>query len=620
MQEGDFSSMTFPDSASQEAGSTHGLEAASSQAAIAPEVRPLRRFSVRLMLLAGFFSASAVVAQVGMGDTPEKEDGIPVTDEMTKEKCGVCHTPDAKGNLSRISWLRTTPEGWAQAIKRMVKLNGLAITPEESRHVVRYLANNHGLAPEEAKPVMYLPEHRIVDETSIPSESVRGGCAACHAFGQPLSWRRSGKEWKLLQDFHVALYSQADVQYRRPAADEPGPTMGQPTPIMQKPGQPPITQGQISLDYIRKVAPLHTAEWTQWAARMQKPRLAGKWLVSAFVPGMGRYMGTMTIAPGSGDDEFKTTTALRSLVDGSSLTRSGTGIVYAGYSWRGRSASAAKPGTPNSLDNPTRETMWFAPDRKTAQGRWYWGEYQEFGLDVTMVRADGGPAIGAVAPYAIKAGSKGTQLHIYGDGLPTAATVKDIDLGGGLTVTKVVSASPTELVVSVDAAADAVPGAHDVSVGTAVLGGGLPVYRRIDYLKVTPETAIARLGGARFARGYEQFDAWGFDNGADGKPYTADDIKVGTIDATWTMQEFQSTWFDDDTKFVGSLSPAALFTPNLDGPNPERSHLRNNFGEVWVVATAKAEKDAQGKPLMGKAFLVVTVPMYKRIDQPEVSQ
>lgn len=586
-----------------------------------PRKRFARLLSGRsLFAAAALCSATAVVAQVNsVGDMPETEEGIPVTDSVTKDKCGACHTPDAKGNLSRISWLRTTPEAWAQAIKRMVKLNGLDITPEESRHIVRYLSDSHGLAPEEAKPVMYLPEHRIIDETNIPSESVRGSCAACHAFAQPLSWRRSSKEWKLLQEFHVALYSQADTQYRRPAVDEPGPVVGTPTPIVQKPGGVPITQGAVALDYMRKVAPLRTPEWTQWTARMQAPRLAGKWLINALVAGKGRYFGTMTIAPGAEASEFKTQIAMRSLEDGATMTRSGNGIVYAGYSWRGRStAGTAK--SPESLDNPTRETMWFSPDRKTAQGRWFWGAYQEFGYDVKLTRADGGPTIAAIAPYAVKAGSKGVEIHIYGDSLPASPTVKDIDLGNGLSVTRVVSATPGEIVVSVDAAANAVAGLRDVSVGSAVLSASLPVYRKISYIKVTPETAIARLGGEKHPKGYDQFDAWGFDNGPDGKPYTADDVNVGIIPADWSVQEFQATWFDDDTKFVGKLSPTGFFSPNADGPNPERSNLRNNYGDVWVVATAKTEKDSQGKPLTGKAYLVVTVPAYKQWDQPEVSQ
>ena len=55
----------------------------------------------------------------------------------------------------RISWERSTPEGWEEAIKRMVRLNGLTITPGRSavdRQVSRDLSR---LAPEEAKPVMY---------------------------------------------------------------------------------------------------------------------------------------------------------------------------------------------------------------------------------------------------------------------------------------------------------------------------------------------------------------------------------------------------------------------------------------------------------------------------------
>lgn len=613
VQKGVLARMAFPDT-------DHPAPDMMPSGADAP-VRSRRRL-VRLgSLLATACFATAVAAQVSStGDQAETEEGIPVTDSMTTEKCGACHAPDAKGNLSRISWVRTTPEGWSQAIKRMVKLNGLQITPEESRHIVRYLSNQHGLAPEEAKPVMYLPEHRILDETNIPSESVRGGCAACHAFAQPLSWRRSAKEWKLLQDFHVALYSQADVQYRRPAVDEPGPVLGQPTPIVQKPGAVPVTQGQIALEYIRKTAPLRTTEWTQWMSRMQTPRLSGKWLVNAFVPGKGRYFGTMTITPGSEGDAFKTGIALRSVADGSTVTRDGAGIVYAGYSWRGRSVSAAASAAPDSLDNPTRETMWFSPDRRSAQGRWFWGEYQEFGWDVKLVRADGSPTIAGVAPYAVKAGSKGVQIHIYGDSLPVSAATKDVDFGAGLAVTRIVSASPTEIVVSVDAAADAVAGIHDVTVGTAVLGGALPVYRKVDYLKVTPETAISRLGGGKHPKGYGQFDAWGFDNGPDGKPYTADDVNIGPIDADWSIQEFQTTWYDDDTKYVGSLSKTALFTPGLDGPNPDRSNNRNNYGDVWVVAAAKTEKDGQGKPLTAKSYLVVTVPAYKRWDQPEVSQ
>ncbi|MEO0031085.1 MAG: quinohemoprotein amine dehydrogenase subunit alpha [Pseudomonadota bacterium] len=582
-----------------------------------------RRISTLLLLgAAGLGTATAVTGQAsaGMAEPTETEEGIPVTDGLTREKCGACHVADAKGNLSRISWIRTTPEGWDQAIKRMVKLNGADVSPEDARHIVRYLSNSHGLAPEEAKPVMYLTEKRLVDETTIPSESVRQGCAACHAFAQPLSWRRSSLEWKNLQDFHIALYSQADAQYRKVATDEPGATIGEPRPVVNKPGALALTDGQVALDYIRKVAPLRTPEWMAWSSRIQAPHLAGKWLVSASLPGKGRFVGTMTVSPGGADDEFTTATALRSLADGTAISSTGNGIVYSGYSWRGRTATGAAPAGPDSLDQPMRETMWFAPDRKSATGRWFWGEYQEFGFDVTLTRAEGGPTIGAISPAAIKAGSKGTQLHIYGDALPASPSSRDIDLGTGLAVTRVVSASPTELVVTVDAATTAAPGAHDVSVGPAVLAAALPVYRKVDYIKVTPETAVARLGGARHPAGFSQFDAVGFDVGADGKPGTADDVRIGVIPADFSVEEFQATWYDDDKGYVGKLSKAGFFTPNLDGPNPQRSANRNNYGDIWVVATARDEKDSLGKPLTAKAYLVVTVPSFKRWDNPELSK
>src|SRR5271169_4486040 len=85
------------------------------------------------------------------------EEGIPVTDPLVISKCGTCHARDAKGVMGRISFERATPEGWEEAIKRIVRLNGLVISPGDARAVVKYLATYHGLAPEEAKPVMYMP-------------------------------------------------------------------------------------------------------------------------------------------------------------------------------------------------------------------------------------------------------------------------------------------------------------------------------------------------------------------------------------------------------------------------------------------------------------------------------
>ena len=106
----------------------------------------------------------------------------------------------------------------------------------------------------------------------------------------------------------------------------------------------------------------------------------------------------------------------------------------------------------------------------------------------------------------------------------------------------------------------------------------------------------------------------------DGKMHTADDVELGPVDVTWSVEEFYSVYGDDDKEFVGSLSPTGFFTPASDGPNPQRKFSRNNYGDVWVVATAKNEKDKDGRPLAGKSYLVVTVPAYMQWDQPEVGQ
>jgi quinohemoprotein amine dehydrogenase len=183
-----------------------------------------------------------------------------------------------------------------------------------------------------------------------------------------------------------------------------------------------------------------------------------------------------------------------------------------------------------------------------------------------------------------------------------------------------VAKSATELTADVDIAATAKPGKRDVGFRRAILQGGLTVYDKIDYLKIAPDSTIARLGSDVHPKGYQQFEAIGYHRGPDGKANTPDDLMIGVVEANWTVEEFMAVYGDDDKEFVGSLSNTGFFTPSSDGPNPARKHSRNNYGDIWVVATAKTEKAADGSPLVGKSYLVVTVPSYIRWDQPEVGQ
>lgn len=354
---------------------------------------------------------------------------------------------------------------------------------------------------------------------------------------------------------------------------------------------------------------------------MRAPKLAGRWLVSAHIPGKGNYYGQLVMEPGASDEEFTTNVKLQSVRDGSALVRSGQGLVYAGYSWRGRSKGTGSPSAAvDDLNKEAREVLWFSPDESQAEGRWFWGQYQEFGVDVKLRRASSDPTLIGVDRMALKTGSQANRIRLLGDNFPAQVNPSDLDLGSGVKVRRIVSHSPSEVVAEVDVASDAVPGKRDIALGRSVLSNSIAVYDRVDYIQVAPESAIARLGSDVHPKGYQQFEAIGYQRGADGKPHTADDVEIGPIDVAWSVEEFYAVYGDDDKDFVGTLSPTGLFTPALDGPNPKRKFSRNNYGDIWVVATSKNDKDAFGKPLVGKSYLVVAVPMYVQFDQPEVGQ
>jgi quinohemoprotein amine dehydrogenase len=553
------------------------------------------------------------------------EEGIPVTNALVIEKCGTCHTKDDKGNLSRISWERTTPEGWEEAIKRMVRLNGLQMAPAEARTILKYLSTYHGLAPEEAKPVMYMAERRIQDE-DVPNETIRGTCMNCHALGRAFSWHRTKEEWRLLTNLHSALYPQAEAAFRRPAFPDVGGGgrggRGGAATANASPAAPSTPPVDETIDFLSKSYGLHTPEWAAWRARMRVPKITGRWLVSASITGRGKYCGEMVIEPGAAEDEFVTRVKLQSIRGGQALSHSGTGLVYAGYSWRGRSKASGMPtGTaPDNLSHEMREVMWISPDQLSAQGRWFWGAYDEFGFDVKMERASDGPMLITTDRISLKTGTQSTPVRIFADHLPADIAPEDLDFGAGVTVKRIASHNASEFVAEVDVAPDAVSGKRDIAFRRSVLPAAIAVYDRIDYIKVVPQSTLARLGSETHPKGYQQFEAVAYQRGEDGKNYTADDVELGPIDVTWKVEEFMAVYGDDDKDFVGTLNDSGFFTPASDGPNPKRKFMRNNYGDVWVVATAKNEKDKDGNPFVGRSYLVVTVPTYIKWDQPEVAQ
>ncbi len=572
--------------------------------------------AIRRLFPTAIFAALSLVAQPPTGsnnsqrpaEQQPKEPGIPVRDDLTKQRCSPCHKADKDGNLTRISWVRTTPEGWQEAIKRMVRLNGMSLKPEEARHIVQYLSREHGLAPEESAAVNWFLEKRTLEEEkNIPTEEIKRACASCHPIAQPNSWRRSAEEWKLLTDMHVGYFPVTEfTAFRR---------MGRPDPTA-----PPATQRHpvdLAIEHFSKANPLQTPEWASWTASMRPARLQGRWILWGDQPGKGRLLGEVTIEPGASENEFTTNTTYTELATGKQFKRSGKANLYTGHAWRGRSTGSAST---NDDPKEMREVMSVSRDQSRIEGRWFWGGYYEFGVNAKLVRAGDAATVLGVDQYALKSGS-GTpqQVKIYGDRLSTTLKPADISFGTGVTVQRIVSSTPKLITVEVSVAKEAISGPRDVEVNRAVATSAVFIYDKVDYIKVASDSAVARLGGSTHPKGFVQFEAIAYHRGLDGKKDTPDDIALGPVPAKWSIEEFLARFDDDDKDFVGTINAATgFFTPASEGPNPKRKWASNNFGDVWAVATFDPGNGE--KPLSARSYLIVTVPLYMRWDTPEIAE
>ena len=535
-----------------------------------------------------------VVAQTPTDDNADALKGIPVESEDVRRVCGSCHQADADGRMTRISGRRATPEGWQQTIRRMVLLNNVQLDPTTARRIVKYLADHHGLAPDEAAPAAFEVERRLVDHRYAADPETETTCIQCHSMGRIISQRRTAEEWELLMAMHLGYYPLADRQalLRSGGPVEPGPDG-------EVDERHPMDKAVMHLS---QAFPLETAEWSEWSANMRPPRLDGDWLLSGDQLGRGPFYGQVRItAKGSAPDEFDTEISYRFANETADVERAGEAIVYTGFQWRGRSVEGT--------DDPgLREVMFVERDWSRLTGRWFTGDYDETGLDVTMTRVGADPEIIGVTPRAVRQGSRSAELQIHGANL-SGITPDDVSFGAGIEVLRVVSADAGRARVEIRVEPGAAVATRDLSVGRAALGDAIAIYDTVQAVRVTPQTGMARVGGVVFPKQLQQFEARAYHHGADGEPQTDDDLDLGLADVEWSVEEYAATFGDDDIEFVGSLDDRGLFTPAEDGPNAERSGNRNNVGDVWVVATFK---DGGGRMLRGRAHLLVTVPLYLR--------
>lgn len=529
--------------------------------------------SIRRLIVAGTLALATLSSGLALGAT---SDGAAII----RERCLACHTEEAGAApaFSRISGQRKTPEGWHMTLNRMEHQRGLQIPLEEKRALIKYLADTQGLAPSEAAPFRYLLEqdnNRVENVDAAYTDM----CMRCHSGARFALQRRSEAEWKLLVHFHMGQHPTLELH-----------ALSRDRPWMQ-----------LALDDIAprlaKDFPLKNQAWSDW---QQAPRvdMAGSWRVFGYVPGKGEFEARMS-AVATAPDQFKLSIT-GNYMDGAALRGEGTATLYTGYEWR---ASV-------TIDGVKMRQVMAANDKGDAMnGRLILRDAREIGGALQAWREDGQSKVVAVSPSYLRTATSATLTILgshFGDD-------DGVSLGDGVKVLKVVSRGADRIVVVAEARGEA--GMRDVKVGSASGAALLAVYDKVARVELNPGDGVARIGGAdddpqaQLNKVRVAFRAIGYAAGADGKPGTADDLRLGYMPAVWRIEPLnEAAEKEQDHLYAGTIDAHGVFTPGNAGPNPKRHMSANNVGMLQVVGTVSDGAES----VRGQARLLVAVPDFVR--------
>ena len=479
--------------------------------------------------------------------------------QLLLDTCGTCHSQTENG-LSRIEGQRKTPEGWMMTIVRMQQSHGLNLSAADRRTIVQFLSDTQGLAPAEAAPFRYALE-KVPDAQEAPEEPMASMCARCHTEARVGLQRRTAEEWSIHMDFHVGNYPTIEYQ-----------ALGRDREWFK------IAKEEIA-PYLAETYPLETADWTDWQGRDKAP-VAGDWIVLTTLPRAGEAYGRLTV---SGDASPYEVSGALMTADGTSLPVSGQMNLYTGYEWRA---------TLDIGGETYRQVLAVTEDGTGIEGRQFLRETDSLGGRLTGVRADQAGAILGTVPSAVPAGA--ATVQVVGSGLDaleaSAGTAAGNDYGAALTL----ETEGNGLVTFKSDGAD----------------GQVAHYSSLDSLVVEPAFTIARVGGGSDAGPGAvpaHFRAIGMWNGQDGQAGTEDDIRIGEVDADWSVTNLhEHAAHMEDAKHAGEIDPMGIFTPAVAGPNPDRPFTTNNAGELKVIAEAMGQS--------AESTLIVTVQRF--IDPP----
>jgi len=494
--------------------------------------------------------------------------------------CTACHIPK-DGKLDSIESVRMTPEGWRMTLSRMIRNHGLQLKEDEAHKILKYLSDNYGLAPSEITPFEYALEERNStlqddDRAGLPP-NVIGSCVQCHSFARIGLQRRTPEMWRRLPDLH---------EYFVPFVASDTSSAGE----LNDPWRG-VAVGE-SVPYFAKRFPFQTAAWKEWQAG-PKADYSGKWLVVGHDPAKGGdYTGVLTVTS-SGDDQYSGKFT-HDFSDGSSVSGSTDAVLYAKYQWRGRA----------QVEDKQEVEIFFGNENGTEMhGRRLLTPVGDLGMDETLYKAVGGAQLLTTIPKSIQAG-KTVKVRLFGISLPANISADAIGVGDGLKVESVTQSGDNTVVAEIVADADAKVGPRSIKI--AGVEGEQPfyLYKTVDYISITPERGYGRPGGVRGPKVNQQFEAFGFTNGSDGKP-----VNIGRVGPlTWDVAERVSRISDDDALYVGKVDPYGTFIAANDGPNPERIHSESNVGDVWVEAWYKPDPSAA--PMGARAFMLLMPPKF----------
>lgn len=523
--------------------------------------------SSKLLKPLALFVSVTATANVVQADTDTQ------AKSLLETKCTTCHLPDSKGGLGRIHESRRTPEGWAMTLERMSVAHGVKVSQQERKVLIKYLADNLGLAPSETAEHRDLLERNFVDIEVPDNKLVAETCARCHSYGRIALQRRTEDDWRKLAHFHVGQYPVVEIQ-----------AGGRDRYWWE------IASTKIP-EVLGEIYSFDTDSWKQWQQH-KGVNAAGSWRFTGHRPGWGSYEGVATIKASAEKDHYTLDMKIN-YANGKEEQASGDAIIYTGYEWR----ATVKQG-----DDEVRQIFQLSPDGQSLSGRWHKVGVDSLGGHFNAVRTGVGlPAkLMSAEPAYIRAGST-EIINFYGANLSG-----DLGLGPGLEVVKIIESSPEKVIAEVRSSTSAEQGLRAVTVGDATLQKGLAVYTKIDFIKIEPNEAMANVGGNGGSRPKipVQFEAVGYTYGPDGKAGTKDDIRLGYFPASWSVDNLnENAVAMQDDKFAGKLLSNGLFIPGDAGPNPERKYEANNIGELKITATVKDS----GRSLEASKPFVVTV-------------